>query len=181
MKLTKAQEDFLNICWSMKVRNIVPQAAKLGIPEAYVREYLAQRGLSIDDSGFVFQGKTAKTKATAEGWAGRIVVEFLKLEMMDHLWGQYHCIHSLAPTKAWELRRDQRVTLEQAIMGEAAKLGITEDHPEVRSAKEAYLAALAWTDAQTAREGRIRPRRVPGPCSPPKRAKTPPVRSYEVE
>lgn len=57
MKLTKAQEDFLNICWKMKVVNIVPQAAKLGIPEAYVREYLGKRGLAIDQGGFVFQGK----------------------------------------------------------------------------------------------------------------------------
>lgn len=57
MKLTKEQEDFLGICWKMKVRNIVPQAAKLGIPEAEVRKYLAKKGLSIDGGGFVFQGK----------------------------------------------------------------------------------------------------------------------------
>lgn len=56
-KLSKQQEDFLKICWSMKVVNIVPQAAKLGIPEAEVRKYLATKGLAIDQGGFVFQGK----------------------------------------------------------------------------------------------------------------------------
>lgn len=56
MKMTKAQEDFLGICWNMKVVNIIPQAAKLGIPEDEVRKYLATKGLTIEEGGFVFQG-----------------------------------------------------------------------------------------------------------------------------
>lgn len=58
MKLTKEQEDFLGICWKMKVGKIVPQAAKLGIPEAEVRSYLATKGLSIDRGHFVFQASS---------------------------------------------------------------------------------------------------------------------------
>lgn len=60
MKMTKAQEDFLGICWKMKVVNIIPQAAKLGIPEDEVRKYLETKGLTIDQGVFVFQGKVVK-------------------------------------------------------------------------------------------------------------------------
>lgn len=60
--LTKAQEDFLGICWKLKVVNIIPQAAKLGIPEAEARKYLGTKGLTIEDGGFVFQGTKVDRK-----------------------------------------------------------------------------------------------------------------------
>lgn len=83
MILSKAQEDFLNICWKIKVVNIMPQAAKLGIPEAEVRKYVAAKGLTIEDGGFVFEGSR---KGKEEGMSS--TVDTMTEEINQYLEGK---------------------------------------------------------------------------------------------
>lgn len=74
----------------------------------------------------------------------QFLLEFLKLEMMDDLWGRYHCIFTLGPQKSWEMRRAQREKFEQAIREEMKRVGLSATHPKVKAARRAFLKGLNW-------------------------------------
>jgi len=116
MKMTKAQEDFLGLCWKMKVVNIIPQAAKLGIPEAEVRKYLATKGMAIEQGGFVFQG----------GWKPRLKEEGVKAEDFMAAVEVANRDHTLAIRRY--LRIEKKGDLKKAA---AAKEEIRNRHDEI--------------------------------------------------
>jgi hypothetical protein len=131
MKMTKAQEDFLGICWKMKVINIMPQAAKLGIPEAEVRKYLGKMGLTIDQGGFVFQGTKLEVESEARITADEFMAavglvngeyqkatgRFLK---MQRRMGDRSLEVMKAREEAWH-RRDDMVWLISGLLTPASK------------------------------------------------------------
>jgi gas vesicle protein len=153
MNLTKAQTDFLNICWKMKVVNIIPQAAKLGIPEAEVRKYLTEKGLAIEQDGFVFQreaegGEMRKVsdrefrRQVMEGY-GKLQDAVRQASKSMLCWKDKH-----KQAIAWRLVDDVRGELLAALeqfsepVEEAKEISPEEFMEAVREANRQYQAAV---------------------------------------
>lgn len=161
MKLTQGQKEFLQRCLSLEVVNVIPQATKLRIPEMELRKYLRRKKLLLSPDGFfVMERKKARPapklseadkdlirKALIGDEIPEFLIEYLKLQVIDDLWGKYHCTHALGPVKAWELRSAQRARFEEAMRQEMVRFALTLDHKTIKAARKAYLNALEWTDA----------------------------------
>ena len=151
-KLTEQKKKFIRDAMRLQVMSIEEMARVLVVPIPMIVKF-------IEEEDAMWRPKPKRKKGECRGnvtvdlgnpWKPKIpkfLMEFLKLEVMDDLWGKYHCIYSLGPQEAWEMRNTQRQKFEETMRQEMANVGLTMEHSTIKAARKAYLAALKWTDA----------------------------------
>lgn len=84
----------------------------------------------------------------------RHMAEYLKLQEMEKLWGEYSSKMSLPSPEAWSMLQTQRASFHLAMELEIRRLTGIVTHPEVRPMVEAFGQELEKGFQKTLRGGR---------------------------